>query len=120
MPSTSISTPAVNKRNHRMHVLWNARRGVQRDRGPHRVDILLRYPVAAQEVARGVRAVHLETLIGAAVLRRQPHVVKHRARIEQFGIERQAAPRPGQRAPVDRRGWNGETAAAIPCPARAP
>ena len=27
------------QRNNRVHVLWNARRGVQRDRGPHRVDI---------------------------------------------------------------------------------
>src|SRR5580704_4411472 len=52
------------QRDHRMHVLWNARRGMQRNRGPHRVDILLRYPVAAQEVARGVRAVHLEAPLG--------------------------------------------------------
>jgi hypothetical protein len=45
---------------------------MQRDRGPHRIDILLRYPVAAQEVARGVRAVQLEALIGAAVPMHQP------------------------------------------------
>src|SRR5258707_7574575 len=31
--------------NHRMHVLSNDRRGMQRDRGPHRVDILLGYAV---------------------------------------------------------------------------
>jgi hypothetical protein len=57
--------------------------------------------VAAQEVARRIRAVHLEALIGAAVPMCQPHVVKHRACIEKLGIERQAAPRPGQRAPVE-------------------
>ena len=89
------------QRDHRMHVLRNAGRGVQRDRGPHRVDILLRYAVAAQEVSRGVGAVDLEALVGAAVPMRQPHVVEHRAGIEQLGIERQAAPRAGQRSPVE-------------------
>src|ERR1700720_3183398 len=51
------------QRDHRVHVLRNAGRGVQRDRGPHRVDILPRYAAAAQEVAGGVRAVHLEALV---------------------------------------------------------
>jgi hypothetical protein len=47
--------------------------------------------VSTQEVARSICAVDLETLVGAAVPRRQPHVVEHGAGIEQFGIELQAA-----------------------------
>src|SRR6266404_413350 len=99
MPSTSISTPAVTSAiTGRM---CGGMPGVVCSAiAVHRVDILLRYPVATQEVARGVRAVHLEALVGAAVPMRQPHVVEHRAGIEQLCIECQAAPHTGQRAPV--------------------
>ena len=83
-----------------MHVLRDARRRVQGDRGPDRVDILLMDPMAAQEVAGGIRAVNLEALLRGAVLMRQAHVVEHRACIKQFGIEPQSAPLARQRAPV--------------------
>jgi hypothetical protein len=79
----------------------NVGRGVQRYCGPNRVNFLLRYPMAAEEVTRGVRAVYLKALIAAAVPRRQPHVVEHRAGIEQIGIERQAASDAGQRTPIE-------------------
>ena len=45
--------------------------------------------------------IHLEALVGAAVSMRQPHVVKHRAGIEQLGVERQVTPHSGQCAPIE-------------------
>jgi hypothetical protein len=60
---------------------------VQGDRGPDRVDILLRDAVASQEVPGDIRAVDFEAMIRAAVLMGQAHVVEHRACIEQLGIE---------------------------------
>jgi hypothetical protein len=83
----------------RMHVLRDAGGGMQRDRRPHRIDILLGNVVRLQEIPGGVGTVDLETLIGAAVLLRQAHVVKHRAGIQQFGIETQPTPLAGKRAP---------------------
>jgi hypothetical protein len=44
-----------------------------------------------QEGARGVRAVNLESLDSAAVLRRQSHVMEPRARIEQLPVKAQQA-----------------------------
>jgi hypothetical protein len=57
-------------------------------------------PLAAQEVASGIRAVDFEALMLAAVRGRQAHVVEHRPGIEKFNIELQATPLSGQRAPV--------------------
>ena len=56
----------------RVHVLGDARRGVQRDRGPDRVGVLLGNAMTPQEVA----AVNLEALILAAVrfLQRDPRL----------------------------------------------
>ena len=54
--------------------------------------------MTAQEVARGMGAVHLEALVAAAVARHQADVVEHRAGIEQFRIEFQAAMNAGERA----------------------
>ena len=58
------------QRDDRVHVLRDARRRVQGDRGPDRVDVLLRDAVASQEVTGGIRAVDLEALMRAAVLMR--------------------------------------------------
>ena len=55
-------------------------------------------PCAFQEVARGVGAVDLEALVGAAVVRHQADVVEHRAGIEQLAVEAQAALHAGERA----------------------
>ena len=81
-------------------MLRDARRRVQGDRGPDRVDIVLRDAVASQEVAGDVRAVNLEAMVRAAVLMRQAHVVEHRACIKQFGIKSQSATLACQSAPV--------------------
>ena len=73
--------------NDRMHVLRNAGSGVKRNRCPHVVDVLLRDVMAAQEVARGIGSIHLETVCIAAVSRYETDVVEHRAGVEKFGIE---------------------------------
>ena len=78
----------------------DARRRVQSGRGPDCIDVALRNPVAAEEIAGGVRAVDFEASMGAAVRRRQAHVVKHRTRIEKFAIEVQRAALPGKRTPA--------------------
>ena len=87
------------QRDDRVHVLRDARRGVQRDRGPDRVDVGLRNAVAAQEVARGIGTVDLEPLMRAAVLMGQAHVVEHGAGIEQLGVELEPAVLAGESAP---------------------
>src|SRR6266436_2462120 len=79
-----------------------------RSAGPRRPAVMLLVlsatgdPVAfaPQEVAGGIRAVNLEAFIGAAVRRHQPHVVEHRAGVEQFGIELEAAALSGECAEV--------------------
>jgi hypothetical protein len=73
---------------------------MQGDRGPDRVDILLRDAVASEEVTGDIRPVDLETLGLAAVLIGQAHVMEHRARIKQFGIESETAMVSCQSAPV--------------------
>ena len=83
-----------------MHVLRDARRGVQGDRSPDRFDVVLRDAAASQGVAGGVRAVDFEAFLRAAVLVGQAHVVKHRAGIEQFRIEPETAALARQSAPV--------------------
>ena len=70
-----------------MHVLRDARRRVQRDRSPDRLDVRLGDAMAPQEVAGGVGAVHLETLMCARVCRGEAHVVEHCAGIKKLGIE---------------------------------
>src|SRR5258706_16107649 len=83
-----------------MHVSWNAGRRVQCDRRPNRVDIRLRYAVAAQEIAGGVRAIDLEALLSAAVLRGKAQVMEHRSRIQKLRIESQVAVLSGQRTEI--------------------
>ncbi len=65
-------------------MLRNAGRGVQRDGCLDHVEIRPGNAVAAQEVPRRIRPINLEPLMRAAVLRSQPHVVEHRASLEQF------------------------------------
>ncbi len=83
-----------------MHVLRDARRRVQGNRGPDHFDILLRDAVASEEVTRGIRAIDFESLGLAAVLMGQAHIVEHRACIKQFGIEFESATLACQSAPV--------------------
>ena len=89
------------QRHHRMHVLRNAGRGVQRDGVPHRVDVAFPDAAAVEEVAVGVGAADLEALAGAAVLVAQAHVMEHAAAIQQFRVEPEAAPASGQRGKVE-------------------
>jgi hypothetical protein len=74
-----------------MHVLRDAGRRVQGDRGPYGVDICLRDPMPLQEIPRRIGAVDLEAFIAAALRLGQTHVMEHRTRIEQFRIEFRAA-----------------------------
>ena len=78
----------------------DARRRVQSALGPDCIDVALRNPVAAEEIAGGVRAVDFEASMGAAVRRRQAHVVKHRTRIEKLAIELEPAALSGECAPI--------------------
>jgi len=55
-----------------VHVFRDARRRVQCDRGPDRINILLRDAVTSQEVAGDVGAVDFEAVIRAAVLMVKP------------------------------------------------
>ena len=52
-----------------VHMLRDARRRVQSDRGPDRINVALRNAMAAEEIAGGVCAVDFEALMGAAVRR---------------------------------------------------
>ncbi|MNT46115.1 hypothetical protein D3C72_1827400 [compost metagenome] len=88
------------QRNDGVHVLRYAGRGVERDGGPHRVRVLFRYAVALEKRAGGVRTVHLEALVLAAMAGHQTDVMEHGAGIEQFAVERQAALYARQRAKV--------------------
>jgi len=83
-----------------VHVLRDAWRRVQSDRGPDRIDVALRNAVAAEEITGGVCAVDFESFVRAAVRGRQAHVVKHRARIEKLVIELERAALSGKRAPI--------------------
>ena len=75
------------QRDDRVHMWRNAGRGVQRDRCPNRVDVLLGDASAPQEVAGGIGSVDLEAIVLATVLVSETHVVKHRSRVEQLRIE---------------------------------
>jgi hypothetical protein len=66
-------------------MLRNAWCGVQRDRVPHLLDIVLAAAMAPQEIARRVRAIHFEALVLAAIRRNEYHVVKHRADVQSLG-----------------------------------
>src|SRR5262249_44410436 len=80
-----------------MHVHRDTRRRVQCDCGPDKVDVSLPDIVGLEEVARRVCAVDFESLGLTPVLRREPHVMEHRATIEQLTIELQSATQAGQR-----------------------
>src|SRR5438270_3827309 len=82
------------------HVLRNAGCRVQRDRGPHRLDIPLGDAMAPQEVAGSILCVHLDELMRAGMLRGEDHVVEHRTSVKQLGIEAEGAALAGERAPV--------------------
>jgi len=56
--------------------------------------------MSPQKVTSRVRAIHLEALICAGVLRGEAHVVEHGAGVKELGIEAEAAALAGERAPV--------------------
>src|SRR5690348_15683201 len=64
------------ERDDRMHVLWDAWRRMQRYRRPHCLDVPLDDAMGPEEGARGIGAVHVETLMRARMLRREAHVVE--------------------------------------------
>lgn len=76
------------------------RGGVQSDRRPDRIDVVLANTATAEKVTGGVGAVDLEALMGAAVPRSQTHVVKHCPRIEEFVIELETTALSGERTPI--------------------
>jgi hypothetical protein len=70
-----------------MHVLWDARGSVQRNRRLHGIHFLLRDIVLAQKSSRTVGTIHFESVAFAAVFRSQSHIVEHCANVEQLGAE---------------------------------
>ena len=86
------------QRDNRLLVLRNAGRRMQRDRVPHHIDLGFRNAVLVQEIACRVRAVHFETIGLAAVCRHEPHVMEHRADVEQFRVVLQLLALAGERA----------------------
>ncbi len=79
-----------------MHVLGNARRRVERDGGPHRVDVLLGRFGGRSRKSRAAFAPSTSNRSCCTAVLGQPHVVEHRAGIEQFGVE----PQPATLAPI--------------------
>ena len=73
---------------------------MQCDRCPNRVYVLLRNASAPQEVAGGIGSVDLEAIVLTFVLVSETHVMKHRSRVEQFGIEPQRLTLARQGAPM--------------------
>src|ERR1700730_12152377 len=88
------------ERDDRMHVLRDAGCGVQRNRGPHRLDVPLGDAMAAEEVTGTIGAVNLEALVRACLLGGKAHVVEHGAGVKQLWIEAKPAALAGERAPV--------------------
>ena len=93
--------PRRDQGDQRVHVLWNARRGMQRDRRPHTLDIALVHAVALEEIARRIGTVHLEAAAIAAVLMGQAHVMEHAACVQQFTVVTQPQPLPGKGREVE-------------------
>ncbi len=69
-----------------LHVPRDTRGGVEGDRRPDHVDLVLRDALARQERPRGVGAVHLEAFRLARIGGHEAHVVEHRGGIEQFRV----------------------------------
>ncbi len=90
----------ADERDDRMHALRDARRRVQRDRGPHFLDVALGDAVAAKEVASKVGAVDFEAVVRAGMRRGEAHVMKHRAGVKELGVEAEAAALAGKRTPI--------------------
>lgn len=79
-------------------VLWDPRGRVERDGIPNVFDGALVDAMAPQERSSSVRPVDLEALVLARRGRLEPHIVEHRADVEELGIERQTAALAGERA----------------------
>jgi hypothetical protein len=84
--------PRRHRRHHGVHVLRNARSGMQRDRGSQRVHILRGNDIAAQKIPRRIGAVRLEAFMNASVLMCPPHVIQRRAGIKQLDIQARRLP----------------------------
>src|SRR3984885_10256259 len=82
------------------HMLRDAWRRVESDRRPDRIDVGPINTATLEEFAGGVCAVDLETLVSATVRRGQAYVVKHRSRVEKFGIELETMVLSRKRTPV--------------------
>lgn len=74
----------------RMHVVRDAGSCVECNRCPYVLDVLFRDFLAAEEVARGICSIHLETVCVAPVRRYKSNVVEHSASVEKFGVQLEA------------------------------
>src|SRR3977135_4008182 len=86
------------ERHFRLLVLWDAGRRVQRDCIPDDLDRGFRDAVAAEKISGRVGAVNLESKLRVAICLGQADIMKHRADIQQFGIELKAFALAGERA----------------------
>jgi hypothetical protein len=78
--------PHLNKRYLRMHMLGNAGRRMQCDRGPHFINVGFRNVVSSEEAARRVGPVHFKAALTIVVLCSQTDVVEHGRHVKQFAI----------------------------------
>lgn len=78
---------------------WNSRRRVHRDRKPDSLDISFRNVVVPQEIARRIRAIHLEAQPAFSKASSQADIMEHGCRIEKFRVKTQTPTLPGQGAP---------------------
>jgi hypothetical protein len=84
--------------NNRMHILRDAGSCVECNRRPYVFDVLFRDLMAAEEVARRICSIHLETVCVPTVRRYKSDVVEHSASVEKFDVELEAT------APACKRG----------------
>jgi hypothetical protein len=89
-PSEHVKTDArIQQRHFGLHVLGDARRGVQGNGFPDGSHLFFRNVVCAEELTRGIRAIDLEAFVVAGELPGQTEIVKCRREVEEFCIEPQ-------------------------------
>ena len=81
----------IEQRHFGLHVVSDARRGVQGNGFPDGSHLLFGNVVRAEELTRGIRAIDLEAFVFAGELLGQAEIVKGRGDVEEFRIEPQLA-----------------------------
>lgn len=77
----------IQQRHFGLHVMRDARRGVQGNGFPDGAHLLLRHVMRAEKLARGIGAIDLEAFVLAGEALGETEIVKGRGDVEQLGIE---------------------------------